>query len=215
MPIRRDRRKGVALLLARGFTVRAAAAQASIGERTPYRWWAEDEDFRRRVHQLRHEMFGRAVGRMTAIGGRAAAVLSKVLKSEHENVRRQAAEFVLNFGKAAVIADLDSGGFAVREKASDELRKLGEVAAPACRKALAGQPSAEVRRGLERLVEEWARQECAPAPEQLRVWRALEVLEMAGTAEVRDVLAALAKGAAGAHATEQAKDALARRPRRP
>jgi RNA polymerase sigma factor (sigma-70 family) len=111
---------------------------------------------------------------------------------------------------AKLIADLDSDEFAVREKAATELGKLGETAAAACRKALAGQPSAEVRRVLGRLLDEWTRQEYSPTLEQLRALRALEVLEMAGTGEARDVLATLAKGAAGAYVTEQAKAALAR-----
>ena len=48
-----------------------------------------------------------------------------------------------------LIADLDSDEFAARQKAEAELEKLGELAVAACRKALAGAPSAEARRRLE------------------------------------------------------------------
>jgi len=51
------------------------------------------------------------------------------------------------------IADLDSGQFAVREKATRELEKLGESARPALRKALEDHPKPEARKRLERLTE--------------------------------------------------------------
>jgi WD40 repeat protein len=111
---------------------------------------------------------------------------------------------------ARLIADLDSDQFAVRDRAARELEAAGESAAAACRRALAGRPSAEVRRRLEGLLAEWAGQEGAAAPEGLRRVRALEVLERAGTAEARRVLAALAGGAPGAAPTEQAAAALRR-----
>jgi hypothetical protein len=50
------------------------------------------------------------------------------------------------------IADLDSNQFAVREKATQELKKLGESAQPALRHALDNQPKAEARKRLERLT---------------------------------------------------------------
>src|SRR5439155_15882173 len=50
-----------------------------------------------------------------------------------------------------LIADLDSPRFAVREKANQELEKLGEAAAHVIRKNLQGQASPEVRRRLETL----------------------------------------------------------------
>lgn len=50
------------------------------------------------------------------------------------------------------IADLDNDQFAVREKATRELEKLGETAQPALRKALEGHPKPEARKRLERLT---------------------------------------------------------------
>jgi hypothetical protein len=54
---------------------------------------------------------------------------------------------------AKLITDLDSEQFQVREKASQELEKMGEAAEPALLKALAGRPSEEARKRLERLVD--------------------------------------------------------------
>jgi hypothetical protein len=51
------------------------------------------------------------------------------------------------------LKDLDSDSFAVRDKARQELENLGHAASPALRKALAGKPSAEVRRAIEQLLE--------------------------------------------------------------
>ncbi len=53
---------------------------------------------------------------------------------------------------AKLVTDLDSKQFQVRENASQELEKMGEAALPALRKALAGRPSEEARKRLDRLV---------------------------------------------------------------
>jgi RNA polymerase sigma factor (sigma-70 family) len=111
---------------------------------------------------------------------------------------------------ARLIADLDSDEFAVREKAADELDKLGESAAGAVRQALAGRPSAELRRRLEALLDKQAAEEWAPAPDRLRAVRALEMLEQVGTPEAKKLLAELAQGAPEAWLTREAKAALGR-----
>jgi len=113
------------------------------------------------------------------------------------------------------IADLDSEKFAVREKAASELEKLGEAALHAMRKTLDERPALETRRRLEQLIEKQERKEWSPSPERLRICRALEVLERAGTAEAKDVLTTLASGAPGAWLTRDAKAALARLVQRP
>lgn len=111
---------------------------------------------------------------------------------------------------AALIADLDSEQFAARDRATKELEKLGEQAVAACRQALAGRPPAEARRRLERLLDAQEEAQRNPPPERLRELRALEVLEMIGTPEARQVLERLAQGAAGARLTLEAKDGLRR-----
>jgi hypothetical protein len=106
------------------------------------------------------------------------------------------------------VADLGDEQYSVRQRASEALTELGELAEPAMRGALARQPSLEARRRIEQLL----RREEGPVagPEPLRSLRAVEALEHIGTATARDVLATLARGAAGARLTREARAALER-----
>jgi RNA polymerase sigma factor (sigma-70 family) len=106
-----------------------------------------------------------------------------------------------------LVADLDSDDFATREDATKELAKLGASAAPTLRAALKDNPSAEVRRRAAALLKKLR---AAPSPEALRTSRALAALERMGTAEARQLLEALAKGAPGAALTDEARAALKR-----
>lgn len=100
----------------------------------------------------------------------------------------------------------------MREQASRELAGLGEAVEPQLREALKGQPSAEVRRRVEGLLEKLSGQ-TAP-PEVLRAWRGVEVLERADTPDARAALEALAKGPREARLTQDAKASLQRLARR-
>jgi RNA polymerase sigma factor (sigma-70 family) len=106
---------------------------------------------------------------------------------------------------AKLIADLDSDDFQVRDRATKELERLGDRVVGACRKALAGAPSLEMRRRLEKLLESQAAEADQPSAERLRLSRALEALELAGTDRAREVLSVLSKGAPSAWLTEEAK----------
>jgi hypothetical protein len=53
---------------------------------------------------------------------------------------------------AQALRDLDSDEFVIRDRAAKELAEVAEAAEPALRLALAGKPSAELRRQLERLL---------------------------------------------------------------
>jgi WD40 repeat protein len=111
---------------------------------------------------------------------------------------------------ASLVADLDSDEFEARQRAVTDLENLGELAVAACRQALAGRPSAEARRQLKQLLEKQAAAARSPSAERLRLLRALETLELAGTDEARQLLGILAKGAPGAWLTEEAQAALTR-----
>jgi hypothetical protein len=68
----------LALGLAQGKTVAAAAKAANVSERTAYRRLA-DPAFRRLVRDLRGEMVSQAVGRLTALSGKALDELERLL----------------------------------------------------------------------------------------------------------------------------------------
>ncbi|HEV3257262.1 MAG TPA: WD40 repeat domain-containing protein, partial [Gemmataceae bacterium] len=53
---------------------------------------------------------------------------------------------------ARLIADLDSNRFTTRQKATDELGRLADLAEPALRQVLRGKPSPEVRRRIEQVL---------------------------------------------------------------
>jgi WD40 repeat protein len=102
-----------------------------------------------------------------------------------------------------LVADLDSKQFTVRDQAARELDELGDVVEPALQQALKRGPSLEVQRRIEGLLAKCA-ETAVPAPERLRVLRALEVLERIGSTEARRILETLAGGAAGARQTREA-----------
>ncbi len=106
------------------------------------------------------------------------------------------------------IADLDADAFETRETASRELIRLGERVEDALRRELKNRPTLEVRRRIENVL---SKLEPSPLPpEMLRILRAIEVLEHIGTPTARRCLESLAKGAAEARRTREAKAALGR-----
>jgi hypothetical protein len=110
---------------------------------------------------------------------------------------------------AEAIRDLDSEQFAVRQRATQELERLGPMAEPALREVLAGQPNAEVQRRVNQLL---ARLE---GPERLRQLRAVEVLEFIETVDARALLTAWAAGVPDAPLTKDAAATLDRLEKRP
>lgn len=107
-----------------------------------------------------------------------------------------------------LLADLDDKQFPVRKKAEQALEKLGELAARAITGQLARNPSLETSRRLESLLKKLEAQDLTP--ETLQVLRAIEALELTGTDEAGQVLAGMAKGAAGHRVTEEARQSLKR-----
>jgi WD40 repeat protein len=112
----------------------------------------------------------------------------------------------------ALLNDLDSDRFPMREAARRRLRELGEVVEPALRNDLKGKPSLERRQQVEALL---AALNEVPGPEKLRQLRSVAVLEHIGSPEARQVLKALASGAPEARLTQEAKASLDRQARRP
>jgi WD40 repeat protein len=107
-----------------------------------------------------------------------------------------------------LIAELDSGSYAVRDKASRELTALEDIAGPLLRAALESKPTLELRRRVELLVQKLNAP--TPTPRQLLVLRAMEILERSATAQARQWLEELAAGAPGSWLTREARLALDR-----
>jgi hypothetical protein len=91
---------------------------------------------------------------------------------------------------ATLIKDLDDKQFAIRDKASKALEKIGSDAEPLLRDALARPASSEVRQRLAMLLKHLG----GPSREALFWLRVVELLEHSGTAESRHLLSTITKG---------------------
>jgi WD40 repeat protein len=109
---------------------------------------------------------------------------------------------------AGLVTDLAHARYAARHKASQELARLGELAEPALRQALHGDPPLELCRRIELLLSKLDGP--VTRPEQLQALRATELLERLGTAPARDLLIRLADGWRDARLTREARAALER-----
>ena len=107
---------------------------------------------------------------------------------------------------AHLVADLDSNRFAIRQKATEELEKFGELAEADLCSALNRKPPLEMSRRLEGLL---ARLE-KPSPETLRKRRAVTLLEAIGTPQARTVMESLGKAVPGTRLTRNTRAALER-----
>jgi transposase len=91
------RRDSVAILLARGVSVTAAAEKSGVGRRTITRWLAEHE-FQGEIQRLRSELMNRATAQVAGTMTRAATRLRKLLASTDEQVALRAARAILELG---------------------------------------------------------------------------------------------------------------------
>jgi WD40 repeat protein len=141
----------------------------------------------------------RAIGSLASDPGRTVAFLARQVRplrtEDCEPVRR-------------LLKDLEDKRFAPRRQAQRELAKLGAEWAPLLEEVLAGEPSLEVRRRIEPLLDAPAMRRWSP--EMVRQLRALYALELIGTAEARRLLERVADGLPEARLTQEAKAALQR-----
>jgi hypothetical protein len=106
------------------------------------------------------------------------------------------------------IKDLDADEFSTRQEATRELKQAGKAAESALQETLKKNPSTEMRRRVELLLDdlettEWDLQIVGPL-------RALEILEYVGSPEAQELLKELTLGEAKAEFTQEAKAALSR-----
>jgi hypothetical protein len=108
---------------------------------------------------------------------------------------------------ARMVKDLDADEYAVREKASADLARLGTRALSALEKALANPPSLEVRRRVKWLLVKLYPTELPP--EDLLALRSVQALEYIASPEARQLLERLSRTASG-RLTEEAAQAVER-----
>jgi hypothetical protein len=104
---------------------------------------------------------------------------------------------------SGLVHELDADDFAVREKASAALVRLGPSAEPALREAQAKAGAPEVKQRLEQVLQQLEEK-------HRHLGNALEMLEMIGTPAARSLLNDLANGARDSRLTREAQAALDR-----
>jgi hypothetical protein len=129
----------------------------------------------------------------------AVALLKESQKTDTERLPR-------------LLAQLDDKNFTVRQKASSELASLGRLVEKALKSALKNDPSEEVKHRIEDLLERL--EDGVENPEQLRLERAVEILERVGTPQARQLLETMAKERGQGEMVHEAKASLARLARR-
>lgn len=107
-----------------------------------------------------------------------------------------------------LIAELDNDDYAVREKATDELKILGKRVEKAMRQRLKSGVTPESTKRLEELLKDIAH--LTPGRESFWLERGLEALELIGDAEARQTLEELVKDSTNLRAQEQIKASLQR-----
>jgi WD40 repeat protein len=142
-----------------------------------------------------------AIGRLIEDSERTLPYLQKQLQT----VRPADAAYL-----ERLIAELDSDQFENRESASGELLKLGMIAEPRMRAALAKGPSLEMRKRLLDLLRNVEEKRKELSPEERSHIRAVQVLERIRTKEAQQLLKSLAEGAEGLPRTRDSWEALQR-----
>jgi WD40 repeat protein len=124
----------------------------------------------------------RAIARLAEAGAPAVAALRPRTKALAPPDEKRVAQ---------LLKDLDAEEFETRERASEELEKLGDKARGALRGVLAGQSSTEAKRRAMALLEKLDK---GGAPSAEVTWlRVVEALEFNASPEARDWLRELAK----------------------
>src|SRR5262249_8457248 len=102
-----------------------------------------------------------------------------------------------------LIAKLDAPAFTDRESAEAELTRLADAVLSSLKKAKNAPVSAETRRRLTKLIQRVEPEDGSTPDALLGVLRAVEALELIGTAGAKQALAEWSRGAAGAALTQE------------
>lgn len=185
---------------------------ALVWDLKPARWKVPDPPTAARLTSLWSDLASTNVGKGYRAVWSLAAAPKKAISLLRQHLKPIPQASATSIRK--LVADLNADQFSAREKATDELARLGPQAEAELRRAfLAEKTSLEVRSRLKPLIEtldRWA----VTDPETLRALRGVRVLERIGTKDARQLLRRLATGAPAARQTREAKAALQRLQRR-
>jgi WD40 repeat protein len=164
------------------------------------------------VGRARREHLWIGLGGTPEEADQAARVLRAGGPEEIAFLAQHLKEAIALEGRASAHIDrLDADDFAAREKATRELEALGPRAELALRLALEGQPSPEVRRRAQAVLDGLKRQPGDPAvPSPRAILRALLILEERATSEARKALEELAGGEESSQIVRSAHAAVER-----
>jgi len=138
------------------------------------------------------------LGRASQTVAQARLLLQPVKSADAERVK-------------TLVEQLEREDFLVRQRASQELETLGDLTEPALRRRLAAGPPLEASQRSDGLL---AKLPVRPlSSEELRIWRAIEVLERIATPAARRLLERLAAGAPESRLTRAAKASMDRMPK--
>jgi len=152
------------------------------------------------------------LGKPVALSGAELKTAWQDLASK-EQVRAIAVPHVDKKRVQKFLEELDSPTFQVRQRASQELAKFGELIQPDLEKYVAGKPSLEGNRRVQKLLERLRDPELTP--DRLRCLETIEILEILHTPEARGLLAEFARDALIKQIRTAAREALERLKRPP
>lgn len=146
----------------------------------------------------------RAVFQLAAAHDKAAPFLKERLLSQPLPDDRKIQQF---------LADLDARDFSTRDTSFKKLEALGRLVEPALREAYAKAPSLEAKKRLMALLD--GLDSTRTNPGELRPIRAIQALEMSGSAQAREALRVLAEKGRLTSLGLEARQAIQRLARRP
>jgi HEAT repeat protein len=164
------------------------------------------------IHLEAHDLEALGKDLESADAARAFKAIVRLAKAPSQSIPWLDARLKATTFDPARVADLfkqlDSDDFATRKNAEEQLASLGDKIEQLLRKAAENNPSVDVRRAAERLLDGLKNRNVPSA--RLAEFRAVELLERIGSSEARMLLERLSKGDDETRLTVEAKGALHR-----
>jgi len=118
--------------------------------------------------------------------------------------------FTMKQRLTALLLELESEKFNVRQRVSEEMEKLGELTIPFLEEKLQEQLTLETKRRIERVITRVTPTDPEAPSMFLRLWRTIEILEALATPSARATLLRMSRETPDARIRREAEAALAR-----